>query len=119
MKENQKKYSKSFVTRAINSVSNTKLRSIKASIQIGNDPEIIAKDYSIPLSWAAAIYQHFMESNTPEVTVPDIGILGYKTEAYNKEEFPEKPVYKLEDLQGEEKYIAKKVTSQKLWTWEE
>lgn len=119
MEKKLNKYSKSFVTRALNSVSSTRLRSIKESIKIGNGPETIAKDYSIKLSWAIAIHQHFTEVIAPEITVPDIGILGYKTEAYSKNEFPEKPVYKLEDLEAEEKVIAKKDTSTKLWTWEE
>lgn len=44
---------------------------------------------------------------------------GSKQEPYYKEEFPAKPVYKLEDLVAEEKMISKKDTTTKLWTWEE
>jgi hypothetical protein len=44
---------------------------------------------------------------------------GHKNSSYYEGDFPPKPVYKLEDLEAEEKMISKKDTSTKLWTWEE
>jgi hypothetical protein len=53
------------------------------------------------------------------ISLPSNKTQGYKKEPYYKEEFPAKPVYKLEDLVAEEKMISKKDTTTKLWTWEE
>lgn len=108
------KYGKGYITRVLNSISESKLERIKCCVRIGYKPATIVREFNIPHNWAEILHDKYC---LPDYSPP--AVIGHKNEAYYSDEKLSMPVYKLEDLTGEEKLIAKKDTSTKLWTWEE
>ena len=94
-------YSKRYITRVINSIPPSQLKIYKECIKIG-------------YTWAIILYQKYKPPSREKFAV-----MGSKTEPYyEKEEDMTIPEYKLEDLTGEEKYLAKKCLP-KSWKWDE
>ena len=108
------KYGKGYVTRVLNSIPQSRLERIKVCIRIGYKPATLIKEFNLQQSWAEILHELYaLPDYSPAAEI------GSKQESYCEGESTTMPVYKLEDLTGEEKYIAKKDTSTKLWTWEE
>jgi hypothetical protein len=108
-------FSKSHKNKVLNKYPSTKVKRIKHFIKAGFSAEELIERFKVSEYEANVFYIEFSES----LIIEEDRIVGYKTQPYYKEEFPPKPVYRLEDLQAEEKVISKKDTSTKLWTWEE
>ena len=108
------KYGKGYITRVLNSIPQSQLLTMKECVKIGYTPSKLIKEFRISQTWAEIVYNQYR--------LPDyspLAIIGHKDEPYYKEEIFVLPKYTLEELDGEEKAIAKKDTSTKLWTWEE
>lgn len=107
------KYSKGYITRVFNSVPPHKLRKMKSCIKIGYTVDQLVKEFRVLESVAHIVYDRYV--------IPEKGVienrLGYKNESYyEKESDMIIPDYKLEDLTGEEKYIAKNLSKfKKKW----
>lgn len=108
-------FSKAHKRKVLNKYPSTTVRRIKSFIKAGFSSEELIKRFRLTEYEANVFYVEFSEN----LIIEEDRIVGYKTQPYYKEEFPEKPVYRLEDLEAEEKVISKKDTSTKLWTWEE
>lgn len=116
---NKKKlsYAKGYKVRVFNTIPESTLLRIKACIKVADyTPSRLLKEFkvSLPDSWAQVVYDEYRPADTSPIAK-----MGHKNEPYHTKEFPVIPMYKLKDLTGQEKVIAKKDTSTKLWTWEE
>lgn len=111
-------FPKSHKGKVLNKYPTSRVRRIKAYIEAGHSFDELKNLFKLTDFEANVFYVEFTET---VILVPDDanGIIGHKNQPYYKEELPEKPVYRLEDLEAEEKVISKKDTSTKLWTWEE
>jgi hypothetical protein len=108
-------YPKGYITKIINKIPTSRRVAIKGCIRAGCGIDYLIERYDLPKKHATALY---IEYKPKEPSAP--AQIGSKTEPYYKKEINELPVYKLEDLTGEEKYISKQnITPTKLWTWEE
>ena len=107
------KYSKGYVTRVLNSIPSSQLRTMKECVKVGYSIYQLEKEFKLPESWAVVVYQKYGLPDRSQYKV-----LGNKAEPYYEtEEDMTIPEYKLEDLQGEEKYLAKKRLPNS-WKWE-
>ena len=107
-------YSKRYITRVINSIPPSQLKIYKECIKIGYTVYELERRFRLPETWAIILYQKYKPPSREKFAV-----MGSKTEPYyEKEEDMTIPEYKLEDLTGEEKYLAKKCLP-KSWKWDE
>ena len=107
-------YPKGYITKVLNSISESTLITMKACVKAGCQIDYLMERFYLSKSYATIVYLKYK----PEDTTP-LAQIGTKDQPYYEEEDPVIPVYKLEDLSGTEKEIAKKDTTTKLWTWEE
>jgi hypothetical protein len=108
-------FSKSHKNKVLNKYPLSMVRRIRSFIKAGFSAQELIDRFKVTEYEANVFYIEFSES----LIIEENRIIGYKTQPYYEEEFPPKPVYRLEDLEAEEKMISKKDTSTKLWTWEE
>lgn len=107
-------YSKRYVTKVINSIPPSQLKLYKECIKIGYTAHKLEREFRLPEVWAAILYEKYKP-----ISKEKLAVIGSKTEPYyEKEEDMTIPEYKVEDLTGEEKYLAKKRLPNS-WKWEE
>lgn len=92
----------------------SRLRTIISYIKSNNDPSCISKLFNVSEKTATKLWIKYKKPSKNY----DYRI-GHKDSAYYEGDFLEIPVYKLKELEAEEKMISKKNTTTKLWTWEE
>lgn len=99
-------YAKSYVTKVLNSIPDSQLRTMKNCVKVGYTPAKLQKRFLIIDSWAQIVYRLF---KPPEIG-PIEARLGSKREPYyEKESDMIIPEYKLEDLKGDELEIANNI----------
>lgn len=107
------KYSKRYVTKVLNSIPSSQLRLYKECVKIGYDSYRLEREFKISELWAVILYQKYKLPSKDKLAE-----IGSKIEPYYEtEEDMTIPEYKLEDLQGEEKYLSKKRLPNS-WKWE-
>lgn len=107
-------YPKGYITKVLNSISESTLITMKACVKAGCQIDYLIERFYLSKSEATIVYLTYK----PEDTDP-LAQVGSKQESYYEDEDPVIPVYKVEDLNGDEKRIANNDTTTKLWTWEE
>jgi len=98
---------------SFNDLSENRKVTIRAYIEMGGLLSEIPTLFKIDVKAAETLWMMYKKYT------PSACLIGYKNTSYFEGDFPETPVYKLEDLEAEEKMISLKDTTTKLWTWEE
>ena len=108
-------YPKGYVTKILNKIPLSRRVAMKACVKTGCGIDYLMERYDLCKKHATVVY---IEYKPKDPSAP--AQIGSKTEPYYEKEINELPIYKLEDLTGEEKYISKQNNEPiKLWTWEE
>jgi len=111
---NDRRYKRGYAElMAFKDLSNNRVLTIREYIRNNGKLSDLSKVFNITQKAAETLwvmYKRYTENDSQ---------IGYKDSAYFEGDFPETPVYKLEDLEAEEKMISLKDTTTKLWTWEE
>jgi hypothetical protein len=107
-------YPKGYVTKVINSIPESRRIVMKACVRAGCGVDYLIERFNLSDTHARIVYLHYK----PDDITP-LAQIGTKDVPYYEEEFPVVPTYTLKDLSEDEKKIAEKDTSTKLWTWEE
>ena len=108
-------YKRQYISRILSSLPTKTLVNIKVAIKSGHTIDDLMKDFPILKAYQARfLYFYYKERDFSTRAVK----LGHKDEPYFEGDFPVIPEYKLEDLTGEEKAIAKFGPVEKLIVWE-
>lgn len=97
-------YAKAFITKVLNSVPPTQLVTMRAYVKAGYNVDELMRTFRIPEYTAKVVFEKY----SPTTGIEYDSALGFKKGPYYDEDPPERLVYKLEDLTGEEKFISKK-----------
>jgi hypothetical protein len=108
-------YKRQYANRILNSLPTKTLINIKVAIRSGHNVDALMKDFPILKTYQARfLYFYYKEMDFSTRAAK----LGHKDEPYFEGDFPIIPKYRLEDLTGEEKMIAKNGPKAKLIVWE-
>ena len=108
-------YKRQYVNRILSSLPTKTLNNIKVAIRAGHNIDRLMVDFPILKAYQAKfLYFYYKEKDFSTRAVK----LGHKDEPYFEGDFPIIPKYRLEDLTGEEKMIAKNGPKAKLIVWE-
>jgi hypothetical protein len=108
-------YKERYANRILNSLPTKTHANIRVAIRNGHSISELMRDFPILKEYQAKfLYFHYKGRDFTTRAVK----LGVKDEPYYEGDFPVIPEYKLEDLVGEEKAIAKLGPKEKLIIWE-
>lgn len=107
-------YKRQYVNRILSSLPTKTHANIRVAIRAGHNVDELLRDFPLKLYQARFLYFYYKEADFSTRAVK----LGHKDEPYFEGDFPIIPKYRLEDLTGEEKMIAKNGPVVKLIVWE-
>ena len=107
-------YKMQYANRILNSLATKTHANIRVAIRAGHTIDELMRDFPIKEYQAKFLYFYYKQKDFSTRAVK----LGHKDEPYFEGDFPVVPEYKLEDLTGEEKMIAKNGPVVKLIVWE-
>jgi hypothetical protein len=108
-------YKRQYANRIISSLPTKTHANIRVAIRNGHTIDDLMRDFPILKAYQAKfLYFYYKEMDFSTRAVK----LGHKDEPYFEGDFPVIPEYRLEDLTGEEKVIAKFGPVEKLKVWE-
>jgi hypothetical protein len=107
-------YKRQYANRILSSLANKTHANIRVAIRSGHTISDLMRDFPIKEYQAKFLYFHYKQKDFSTRAVK----LGHKDEPYFEGDFPMIPEYRVEDLTGEEKMIAKNGPVVKLIVWE-
>ena len=107
-------YKAPYANRILSSLATKTHANIRVAIRSGHTIDELMRDFPLKLYQAKFLYFHYKKADFSTRAIK----LGHKDEPYFEGDFPVIPEYRLEDLTGEEKMIAKNGPKERLIVWE-